>query len=170
LNYQDEVESRAIYDLLEQEVVPLFYTRSSDGLPRGWLRMMKRSMETLCPRFNTSRMLAEYLEVCYLPAAGRFVRLSAGGLKRAQILAEWRKNLEAHWPEVQVQAVHADDSDPMQVGGNLKVQARIALGHLSPDDVEVQLFHGQVDSFGDIPHPATVPMSPSGTAEGGTWV
>src|SRR5262249_26162387 len=55
LNYQDDVESRAIYDLLEQEIVPLFYQRSSDGVPRGWIRMMKRSMSTICPFFNTNR-------------------------------------------------------------------------------------------------------------------
>src|SRR5213079_2144731 len=67
LHYQDEVESRAIYDLLEQEIVPLFYTRSSDGLPRGWLKMMKRSISTICPVFNTNRMVQEYVEKCYWP-------------------------------------------------------------------------------------------------------
>ncbi len=60
LAYQDEVESRAIYDLLEQEIVPLFYNRSSDGIPRGWLNVMKRSMSTVCPSFNTNRMVQEY--------------------------------------------------------------------------------------------------------------
>ena len=69
LTYQDDVESRAMYDLLEQEIVPLFYTRSSDGLPRGWLRMMKRSITTLAPVFNTGRMVAEYTTTV-LPAIG----------------------------------------------------------------------------------------------------
>jgi len=68
LTYQDDVESRAIYDLLEQEIVPLFYTRSSDGLPRGWLRVMKQSMGTVCPVFNTNRMVQEYIEKCYRPS------------------------------------------------------------------------------------------------------
>src|SRR5437764_2199586 len=80
LTYQDDVESRAIYDLLEQEIAPLFYTRSSDGLPRGWVRKMKRSISTLCPEFNTGRMVAEYMTRCYGPAATRFVRLSADKL------------------------------------------------------------------------------------------
>ena len=69
LTYQDDVESRAMYDLLEQEIIPLFYTRSSDGLPRGWLRMMKHSITTLAPVFNTGRMVAEYTTRCYLPSA-----------------------------------------------------------------------------------------------------
>src|SRR5436190_5348582 len=91
LHYQDDVESRAIYDLLEQEIVPLFYNRSSDGVPRGWVRFMKRSMSTCCPVFNTNRMVQEYIEKCYWPSAQRFDRLAADGLKNAAKLAEWRR-------------------------------------------------------------------------------
>src|SRR5262249_45058582 len=80
LAYQEEVESRAVYDLLEQEIVPLFYTRTSDGLPRGWLRVMKRSVASLAGVFNTGRMVAEYLTTCYLPSADRHRRLLAEGL------------------------------------------------------------------------------------------
>ncbi len=76
LPYQDDVESRAIYDLLEQEIVPLFYTRSSDGLPRGWVNVIKRSMSTVCPFFNTNRMVQEYVEKSYYPSAQRFDRLT----------------------------------------------------------------------------------------------
>src|SRR5207245_1682710 len=72
LTYQDDVESRAIYDLLEQEIVPAFYTRSSDGLPRQWLRLMKASISGCCPFFNTNRMVQEYMEKCYGPSAQRF--------------------------------------------------------------------------------------------------
>ncbi len=70
LTYQDDVESRATYDLIEQELIPLFYTRSSDGLPRGWLRRMKRAITTLAPVFNTGRMVAEYTRVSYEPSRG----------------------------------------------------------------------------------------------------
>src|SRR5262249_46462702 len=90
LTYQDDVESRSIYDMLEQEIVPLFYTRSSDGLPRGWLRTMKRSMATLNPVFNTGRMVAEYTTEAYYPSAQRYHRLTAEGLRKAAELAHWR--------------------------------------------------------------------------------
>src|SRR5205807_480278 len=108
LAYQDEVESRAIYDLLEQEIVPLFYTRSSDGLPRGWLRMMKRSIATLNPVYNTGRMVAEYTTICYLPSAARYQKLSADGLAGAKALAEWRRAMQRNWQQVRVVAVEAD--------------------------------------------------------------
>jgi starch phosphorylase len=170
LTYQDDVESRAIYDLLEQEIVPQFWTRSSDGLPRGWLRMMKRSISSNCPFFNTNRMVQEYVEKCYWPSAQRFGMLSADGLKKAAQLAQWRRRLGQFWSAVRVEGVEAHGADPMTVGGHLEVKAKVQLGGLSPDDVEVQLFHGVVDSFGDIPNPRTVPMSHNGRPEaGGAW-
>jgi len=166
LNYQDDVESRAIYDLLEQEVVPLFYTRATDGLPRGWIKMMKRAMATVCPFFNTNRMVQEYMEKCYAPSANRFERLSQEKLKRATALAEWRRRLAREWGQIRVEQVEASGADPMHVGSQLDVHARINLGNLKPEDVEVQLFHGLVDNAGDIPHPAALAMQHNGTPQG----
>ena len=171
LTYQDDVESRALYDLLEQEIAPLFYTRSSDGLPRGWLRMMKRSITTLAPVFNTGRMVAEYTTTCYLPSAQRFLRLSAENLRPAAELAAWRRELARGWNRIRVLGVESNGHDPMHVGTDLNVKVRVDLGAFRPDDVEVQLFHGLVDSLGEIPRPETVPMSHNGHAENGsTWV
>jgi starch phosphorylase len=170
LAYQDEVESRAIYDLLEQEIVPVFYTRSTDGLPRGWLRVMKQSISTICPYFNTNRMVQEYIEKCYWPSAERHRALTAENLKRATELAGWRRRLGQSWPQVRVEAVEAKGGDPMHVGAELEVKARINLGPLAPGDVEVQLFHGLVDSFGEISSPRTVAMKQNGQQDGNAWM
>jgi starch phosphorylase len=171
LTYQDDVESRSIYDMLEQEIVPLFYTRSSDGLPRGWLRMMKRSMASLNPVFNTGRMVAEYMTVAYWPSAQRYHRLTSDNLRKAAELARWRKGLARGWGQVKVEAVEADGADPKHVGGALQVRARVNLGALTPNDVEVQLYHGLVDSLGEIPRPHTVVMGHNGSPEkGSTWL
>jgi starch phosphorylase len=169
LNYQDDVESRAIYDLLEQEIVPLYYTRSIDGLPRGWLKVMKQSMAVGCPVFNTNRMVQEYLEKCYWPSALRFESLSADNLRKASDLAQWRRRLSQGWPRVRIEAVESSGADPMQVGKELDVQARVNLGSFGPDEVEVQLFHGLVDSFGEIPNPRTTAMSHNGAHDGSVW-
>jgi starch phosphorylase len=168
LTYQDDVESRAIYDLLEQEIVPLFYTRASDGLPRGWLKMMKRSISTIAPVFNTSRMVQEYMEKCYVPSAQRFSRLTRDDLKGAAELARWRQAVAQAWQAVRVEQVESNGADPMQVGGQLEVKARVSLGNLTPQDVDVQLFHGVVDNQGEIPQPETVTMSTNGQPEGGS--
>lgn len=170
LNYQDDVESRAIYDLLEQEIVPLFYARSTDGLPRGWIKMMKRAMSTVCPVFNTNRMVQEYMEKCYAPSADRFDRLTQEKLKRAAALSEWRRRLVREWGQVRIEQVEATGADPMHVGSQLNVHARINLGDLKPDDIEVQLFHGLVDNAGEIPHPAALAMHHNGPAQGAAIV
>jgi starch phosphorylase len=170
LTYQDDVESRAIYDLLEQEIVPLFYTRGTDGLPRGWLKVMKRSISTAAPVFNTCRMVQEYTEKSYGPSAERFRELMSDDLKRAAELARWRQGLAQAWSHVRVEQVEANAADPMRVGGRLDVRARVHLGSLSPQDVEVQLFHGVVDNQGEIPAPSTITMSANGTHEGSRWV
>jgi starch phosphorylase len=169
LHYQDDVESRAIYDLLEQEIVPLYYTRTSDGLPRGWLRMMKRTIATNVPVFNTNRQVQEYVEKCYWPSAQRYARLSGEHLKKAHDLAVWRRRLQQGWSQVRIENVEALGADPMHVGADLAVNARINLGSFSPDDVEIQLFHGVIDALGDIPSPRTVSMSPNGAKEGNSW-
>ncbi len=170
LAYQDDIESRNLYDILEQEIVPLFYNRSTDGLPRGWLKMMKRTMATVCPMFNTSRMVQEYMEKCYAPSAERFGRLSMENLKRAADLAQWRQRLKRAWGQIRIEQIEANGADPMHVGALLDVNARINLGSLRPEDVEVQLFHGVVDNLGEIPRPATAAMSQNGTSQGPAWV
>jgi starch phosphorylase len=170
LHYQDDVESRAIYDLLEQEIVPLFYTRSSDGLPRGWLKVMKRAMSTICPVFNTNRMMQDYVEKCYWPSSQRYDKLAADNLRKARDLAVWRRRLAQGWSQVKVEAVEARGADPLHVGSALEVKARVNLGNFSPDDVEVQLFHGVVDSLGEIPKPGTVQMCQDSVHDGNTWL
>lgn len=169
LAYQDDVESRAIYDLLEQEIVPLFYTRSSDGVPRGWLRVMKRSMKTGASYFNTGRMVQEYLERCYWPSQTRFSTLCDQHLRRAEALAQWRNRLTRGWAQLRIESVEPTSVDLMRVGGSLDVKARVNLGNFTPEDVAVQLFHGVVDTVSDIPAPATVEMSHNGAPEGNTW-
>ncbi len=169
--YQDEVESRAIYDLLEQEIVPLFYNRSSDGLPRGWLKRMKQCMTTVCPIFNTGRMVSEYMENMYWPSIGRYRSLSSDELAGAAELSNWRSRARENWASVRVEHVEATGANPMRVGTALDVRATVHLGSLSPEDVEVQLFHGLLDSKGSIPEPSTLSMScTEPTSNGGSTV
>jgi starch phosphorylase len=132
--------------------------------------MMKRSMSTICPYFNTSRMLQEYVEMCYWPSAQRFGLLTTDSLRPANDLAQWRRRLWQGWNQVRVEHVEARGADPMQVGGALDVNAKVHLGGISPDDVEVQLFHGNVDSLGEIPNPRTVAMGHNGHREGNSWI
>ncbi len=152
---QDQVESQALYDLLEKEVVPLFYERGPDGIPRKWTARIKASIGAICPYFNTNRMLREYLEQFYLPAAERYARLSAEEMTRAKALAAWKAEMRRLWPKVKISHVEAQAPEPVQVGQTIRVRALVYLGELEPQDLRVELYHGRLDTRGQI-----VPQEP----------
>jgi glycogen phosphorylase len=150
LEYHDEVEGNAIYDLLEKEVIPMFYSRSNDDVPRAWMDFVKASIRTIGPRFNTNRMVHEYYQRFYLPTVTRAERLVANGATRAKRLAEWKGRLAREWPKVRIGQVWSDLKGEVRVGGKVTVQANIYLGELRPDDVTVEIYHGMLDSRFEI--------------------
>jgi starch phosphorylase len=158
-NYQDEVESNALYDLLEKEIVPLFYNRASDGLPRGWIRRMKDAMHAVVPIYNTNRMVIEYTERLYRSAERRFERLSNDGFAHARALGEWKASLHQHWPEVQVVGVETDARGVLSVGTEVEVRASMQLGHLRPEDVLVETYEGALDPNDEIADGRATPMA-----------
>jgi starch phosphorylase len=165
--YQDDVESNALYDLLEKELVPLFYNRGADGLPRGWISKMKTSMREICPVFNTNRMVRQYTEEYYLPAHTRQSSLVSNQLQGAKTLAAWRKKVQEHWANLKIVNVKADGKEGMKVGESLDVRATVELGVLTPEDVSVELYHGSMNSNGEIVKPRVIAMNalakPKGT-------
>ncbi|HEX4609723.1 MAG TPA: alpha-glucan family phosphorylase, partial [Urbifossiella sp.] len=168
LGYQDDVESRALYDLIEQDIVRLFYTRGADGLPRGWVRRMKRSIMTCVPVFNTNRMVEEYAERCYLPSHRRHAKLGLDHLSAAKALAGWRRRVGGAWGQVRVEGVEAPGGDTHRVGGAFPVKVRVNLGAFSPDDVEVQLCYGVLDALGEIADPRAMALLPDGASRNGS--
>ncbi len=169
--YQDDVESRSMYDLIEHDLVPRFYQRGTDGLPRAWLRMMKASIRTLAPVFNTGRMVAEYVTEAYAPSALRYGALIGDGMRNARVLAEWRHNVQRSWGHIRIEDVQPRGAhDPLAIGGKFEVVVRVALGDLNPKDVEVQLYHGLLDNAGNIPRAETLPMTTNGHPDGKVWI
>jgi starch phosphorylase len=166
LNYQDEVESNAIYDLLAKEIVPLFYSRAADGLPRGWIARMKNAMQTVIPMYNTNRMVMEYSERLYQPANVRYARLSDKGFQRAKRLAEWRARLGQYWPEVRIVGMETDAKEEQPVNSEFEVRASLNLGQLSPEDVAVELYGGALDADREIIEGRATPMSYVGVRGG----
>jgi starch phosphorylase len=166
---QDAIESSAIYDLLENEIVPLFFDRGRDGLPRAWIRMMKEAMKGLCPIFNTNRMVHEYATRFYFPAFGRGARLSENGYQGARELAEWKRRVSEAWPNVAIVEINGSEATELLVGQSLTVRARVALAHLGPGELEVQIYHGEVSPEGELVGGEAIPMIPAGDAEDGTY-
>ena len=156
--YQNHVEASALYNLLEQEIVPLFYDRGADGVPRGWTDRMKASIARIAPVFNTQRMVTEYAEGYYVPAAQRARDLAEENYIRARGLAAWKDRVRREWAAVRVLDLKARDAEELAVGTSLKVAARVQLGGLSPEDVLVQAYQGRVNEHMEISDPEAITL------------
>jgi starch phosphorylase len=147
---RDDLESAALYDLIENEVAPRFYDLDDNGVPGRWLEMVRHTLKSLGPKVLADRMVGDYVEQLYVPAAGASRDLN-GAFQGAKQLAEWKKRVIAGWPDVRVD--HVDSSgvgDSPEVGATMSVHAFVSLGELSTDDVEVQILHGRVREGDDL--------------------
>ncbi len=168
--YQDRVEANMLYDVLEKEVIPTFFDRGPDGLPHRWIEMMHNSMAKICERFNSHRMIEEYLDKYYVQAALAHQVLGQNRLARARELSEWKNRVRDLWRQVKVLEVSLAGGDRVALGEKLQVSAFIELGELTDQEVIVDLCHGSIepdtDRFLDrsITH-----MTGKGRAENGVW-
>ncbi|HVT89078.1 MAG TPA: alpha-glucan family phosphorylase [Tepidisphaeraceae bacterium] len=157
-NYQDQLEGQALYDLLEKQIIPLFYNRSVDNLPREWILRMKNSLRKLAPVFNTNRMVREYAESSYIPAMTRGIELAKDNYKRAVALAHSKDMYRSKWRDIRVVGVHSSGNGHYKVGDKIQVEALLDLPEMSPGDLAVQLYAGRITSSGEIENPQILKM------------
>jgi glycogen phosphorylase len=155
---QDQAEANALYELLERDVVPAFYDRGADELPRRWIAKMKSAIGNLCHFFNTHRMVREYTERFYLPAMRRHERLMADEAALSKDSARWKARIQQNWPRVRILGVDAPAQAELQVGAQVAVGARVHLGGLAPEDVAVEFCEGLVNGNGEIVRARILPM------------
>lgn len=142
--HQDWLDSNALYDLIENEIAPTFYHRPDDGLPSGWIQMMKDSMAELCPTFSTARMVREYTARFYMPSTRSYNNLVQDNLDRAKKALEWRDRIIESWSQVRVTHVQDSSEQSLHTHQKLKIHAQVDLGSLSAEDVRVQVLVGRV--------------------------
>ena len=148
--YQNQVESQAIYVLLEKNIAPLFYDRGRENIPRGWIGMMKNSMRTLVARFNAHRMLQDYINYFYLPSALNWERIEANHFEEIRAFAGWVKHLRENWGQMKVLEKRVDSKRIISVGETLKIEVGLHLGPISPQDIAVDVYYGPIDSKADF--------------------
>ncbi|MDB9534305.1 alpha-glucan family phosphorylase [Dolichospermum planctonicum CS-1226] len=162
-NYQDEIEANALYELLEKEVIPLFYDhRDGDGLPRPWVAKMKDAIRLNCPFFNTARMVREYALRAYFPASDRYHTLTVDNYAPAKELADWREKLSEHWFSIRIKDLEVSAASDIKVNQTVAVKAKVDLATLSNNDVQVELYQGSIDAHGDIVNAVPVIMDYQG--------
>lgn len=167
----DRIEAELLYDVLEREIVPLFFDRDrSSGLPRGWIRKMKASIAKLVPQFNTARMVKEYAERFYAPALTKATTLASPDLGGAERLVGWKREVRAAWKDVAIEALDVRSDEALHVGEPMVVEAKVALGGLRPADVLVELYFGPTHGDHELPSGTLARMQVVGTNPDGTFV
>ncbi|MEQ1438219.1 alpha-glucan family phosphorylase [Fontimonas sp. SYSU GA230001] len=142
----DRAEAEQLYTLLEREVVPLFYDRDAEGLPRQWLARIRGSLTTLAPHYSSNRMLDEYLDALYRPAAAAHRRRCADGARLAAELLHWQRTLTTGWSQIRFGKL---DIDPIEGGWSFRVP--LYLGEVPADAVAVQIY-AEPRGAGDTTH------------------
>ena len=169
LEYQNRVESQALYDLLEKDIIPLFYKRGKDNLPREWISMMKASIRDLAPLFSSNRMVHDYATKFYAPAAGKYEQLVENEMSLAKTLSNWKHKLHEHFGSIRIENVSDDmdaDGTRSQVGRPVRVNATVDLGCLSPEDILVELYFGSLDDDGQLNAGNAIEMTLTGNGDG----
>ncbi len=163
--YQDHMDSESLFELLEKEVIPEFYDRGADGLPRRWISRMKDSIKTCCSFFNTSRMVQEYFELAYNPANELHTKLMSQHGQGAKDLATWKEKLAKEWSKVWVFDIKPSTDEPLMAGESFSVDTKVALGAIKAEDVLVELYHGALDTTGGISHASRTMMEKISSTE-----
>ena len=169
---RDDIEAAGLYDLIEHQVAQRFYDRGGDGLPSRWIEMVRHTLITLGPKVLAGRMVREYVERLYAPAAEAKRGLAGdGGYTEARELAEWKSRVRAAWPAVRVDhGETADNADHAELGSTLPLRVHVALDGLDPSDVDVQVVSGRVDDADRITDATAVSLKPADRADlDGRW-
>ena len=161
---QDEADALSIYSALEREIVPLYYTRDGEGIPRGWVAVVRATIESIAPLFSLDRMLKEYVSKYYGPASALGLRARADGFAGARALSDWQARVSAGWPGVGLTASAPADSQ-VSVGQSLSIRARLRLGRLKLDDLAVELVYGHPND-GDLGDARLLPLNRTGSKDG----
>ena len=165
--FQNEVDASSLYQLLENQIIPLYYAKPDGKLPLAWLQLMRESIRSVTPVFNTQRMVKEYTERLYIPAAKSYENFSRDACGAATQLSQWKSQIRKDWPQVQISDVQVVNKDRQNilVGESLEISARVHLGAVDPQHVRVEAYHGEIDN-GDIRNPTATVLNQSSQADG----
>jgi len=153
---RDSVEAESLYSLIEQEIAPIYYAKEGNFSP-AWMALMKDSMKHIIPFFNTHRMVKEYYEKFYIPAHNYGLVLSEKN--KVEQVATWRQKIETNWFRVSVTDITPQPENAISMGDKVNFKARVTLGNLLPEDVQVELYLGQRGTLGDIVKEAAIQMN-----------
>jgi starch phosphorylase len=155
----DATEADALYALLENKVIPEFYTRDKVGIPTAWVARMRESMAKLTPRFSTNRAVREYTEQHYISAAANYRKRSADHCAVGKQITDWQYTLRQQWSKLRFGAVKVQTQSDRHV-----FEVHIALAELPADNIRVELYANGVQGKGPECHELKLTQKPVGSA------
>ncbi len=166
VDYQDELESKFLYDVLEREVIPLFYMRNGANIPDKWVRMMKNTLAMTCDKFSSLRMVQEYTDRFYIPAIGDYRKFTADNFKLSKDVATWKAWLQSKWDSITIDSIDTPSMEQSpKVGDKIPVSMKVNLGEIKPGDIVVEVIAGNLNSLEQMNQYETVAASIA-TADG----
>ncbi len=167
-SYRDREEGQELLDILEKQVIPLYYSRNGNGYPEGWVHKSKESMKSLLPRFNAERMVMDYMRKYYGRARKQALVLAANGYARAKDVAEWKKRVHRSWPRVTMRRLDAAPTE-IRSGSSINIRVAAKLQELHADDVLLECLVGTLSEDGEfVSHHAHIFSPDESTAPGET--
>jgi starch phosphorylase len=145
---RDHEEANDLLDILENEVIPIFYNRGKQGYSKYWVKLSKASMKSCIPRFNASRMVMDYVRKLYSPAKNQYVRLNADNASGAKQLASWKAKIRENWHNIKIKRID-DGITHIHTYESLKIKVAAHLNGISPEDVAVECVIGQSKNGSD---------------------
>ena len=157
---RDRIEAQALYNIIENDIIPTFYDRSEGDLPQRWVRMMKESIKMGLGSFSSIRMVNEYYERFYGPALRNYDDLMKNDAGMAVKMVASKRRYDRYHDQIYIENPQTDvDLSSLHVCDKFKATAKVYLGELKPDDVDVEIYYGPVDSQNQIKHSNTALMT-----------
>jgi starch phosphorylase len=160
IEYQDFVESKALYDILEESLIPAYYSRRVDNIAREWVSKMRQSMMYTLTNFNSERMVSEYLSRYYNTATKNYLNLTNDNFANLKKYCDWLAVVQSQWPNVKVTDYsHRKNIEYCRAEEAVQFEAEVVLGSLKPEDVKVSIYFGKEDNTGKIINYLSIDMN-----------
>ncbi|NLM11451.1 MAG: glycosyltransferase family 1 protein [Clostridiaceae bacterium] len=168
---QDDADSKSLYCLLENQIIPMYFKRDVNGIPTEWIKIMKESIKSITPLFSTHRMLLDYTREFYNPCIDRVRRIQQSNYELVRNLSSFKHNIQRFWSDIRIMTDsggHTLNEHSLKSEENITLNVKVSLGNLSPEDVSVEVYYGQLVN-NQLRHGEAVEMNFMKQSDSTTW-
>ena len=154
---QDNLDSESIYNTLENKIVPTYYDKDKNGISKKWMEYMKNSISSTGGRYSTSRMLVDYTKNLYMPLVNLYHNYYES-LEEVAKFNDWKKEINNNWQKIKITEENNINDIVMDAGNNIEVECKVELPNIMPENIETQVYYGQIKENGIVEKIAVIPM------------